>query len=166
MINKTFRKNKKFKAVIALTLISSILTACGSKTTTAEITSSEAFETETATSTTDTPNLEAGDKSLADLFLNHSSDDDEADDEQDDKYEEDDEDNDESDFEADSYNNSSEEYSFSLDDDFENDDTDTYTHTVMVYMVGSDLESNYGSASADLAEMFAAKPDLENNNEE
>ena len=159
MINKTFRKNKKFKAVIALTLISSILTACGSKAVTSDVTPSET-EASITTSTTDTPNLEAGDKSLADLFLNHSSDDDE----QDDKYEEDDEDNDESDFEADSYNNSSEEYSFSLDDDFENDDTNTYTHTVMVYMVGSDLESNYGSASADLAEMFAAKPDLENNN--
>ena len=90
MINKTFRKNKKFKAVIALTLISSILTACGSKTTTAEITSSEAFETETATTTADIPNLEAGDKSLADLFLNHSSEDDDADDEQDDNYEDDD----------------------------------------------------------------------------
>ncbi len=163
MINKTFRKNKKFKSVIALTLISSILTACGSKAVTSDVTTSE-IEASITTSTTDTPNLEAGDKSLADLFLNHSSDDDEADDEQDDKYDDDNDNNGESDFESDSYNNSSEEYSFSLDDDFENDDTNTYTHTVMVYMVGSDLESNYGSASADLAEMFAAKPDLENNN--
>ena len=125
MINKTFRKNKKFKSVIALTLISSILTACGSKAITSDVTTSE-IEASITTSTTDIPNLEAGDKSLADLFLNHSSDDDEADDEQDDKYDDDNDNNGESDFESDSYNNSSEEYSFSLDDDFENDDTNTH----------------------------------------
>lgn len=47
---------------------------------------------------------------------------------------------------------------------FENDDTNTYTQTVMVYMVGSDLESSYGNASIDLSEMVAAQPDIENNN--
>lgn len=48
--------------------------------------------------------------------------------------------------------------------DFTNDDTNTYTQTVMVYMVGSDLESSYGNASIDLSEMVAAHPDVENNN--
>lgn len=48
--------------------------------------------------------------------------------------------------------------------EFVNDDTNTYTQTVMVYMVGSDLESSYGSASVDLGEMIEAQPDVENNN--
>lgn len=34
-----------------------------------------------------------------------------------------------------------------------------YTQTIMVYMVGSDLESNYGAATADLVEMEEALPD-------
>lgn len=47
---------------------------------------------------------------------------------------------------------------------FENDDTSVYTQTVMIYMVGSDLESNYGNATIDLSEMVAAQPDIKNNN--
>ncbi len=34
-----------------------------------------------------------------------------------------------------------------------------YTQTIMIYMVGSDLESSYGAATADLAEMEEALPD-------
>ncbi len=39
-----------------------------------------------------------------------------------------------------------------------------YTQTIMVYMVGSDLESGYGSASRDLVEMEKAGADTANNN--
>lgn len=39
-----------------------------------------------------------------------------------------------------------------------------YSQTIMVYMVGSDLESEYGNASLDLQEMQDAMPDVENNN--
>ena len=38
-----------------------------------------------------------------------------------------------------------------------------YTQTIMVYIVGSDLESRYGSASMDLMEMEEAGADTENN---
>ena len=39
-----------------------------------------------------------------------------------------------------------------------------YTQTIMVYIVGADLESRYGSASMDLVEMEEAGADTENNN--
>ena len=39
-----------------------------------------------------------------------------------------------------------------------------YTQTIMIYIVGSDLESRYGSASMDLVEMEEAGADTENNN--
>ncbi|MGN0631024.1 MAG: clostripain-related cysteine peptidase [Ruminococcus sp.] len=39
-----------------------------------------------------------------------------------------------------------------------------YSQTIMVYMVGSDLESRYGAATADLAEMEKALPDSGENN--
>lgn len=39
-----------------------------------------------------------------------------------------------------------------------------YTQTIMVYIVGADLESDYGSATLDLIEMEEAGVDTENNN--
>lgn len=39
-----------------------------------------------------------------------------------------------------------------------------YSQTIMIYIVGSDLESRYGSASMDLMEMEEAGADTENNN--
>ena len=39
-----------------------------------------------------------------------------------------------------------------------------YAQTIMVYMVGSDLESEYGNASLDLQEIMDAKADTEHNN--
>lgn len=39
-----------------------------------------------------------------------------------------------------------------------------YSQTIMVYMVGSDLESDYGAATMDLAEMEKALPDSGKNN--
>ena len=39
-----------------------------------------------------------------------------------------------------------------------------YTQTIMIYVVGSDLESGYGSASRDLKEMEQAGADTVNNN--
>ncbi|MGN0595280.1 MAG: clostripain-related cysteine peptidase, partial [Hominimerdicola sp.] len=39
-----------------------------------------------------------------------------------------------------------------------------YSQTIMIYMVGSDLESEHGSASLDLTEMMNATVDTENNN--
>ena len=39
-----------------------------------------------------------------------------------------------------------------------------YSQTIMIYMVGSDLESEYGNASLDLQEMQEAMPDVDNNN--
>lgn len=39
-----------------------------------------------------------------------------------------------------------------------------YSQTIMIYMVGSDLESEYGNATLDLQEMQDAMPDVENNN--
>lgn len=39
-----------------------------------------------------------------------------------------------------------------------------YAQTIMVYMVGSDLESQYGNATLDLEEMMAAGADTEHNN--
>lgn len=39
-----------------------------------------------------------------------------------------------------------------------------YSQTIMVYMVGSDLESKYGAATIDLAEMEKAMPDSGENN--
>ncbi|MBQ8823729.1 MAG: hypothetical protein IJZ64_00685, partial [Ruminococcus sp.] len=41
---------------------------------------------------------------------------------------------------------------------------EVYSQTIMVYMVGSDLESKYGNASLDMQEMQEAMPDIENNN--
>lgn len=41
---------------------------------------------------------------------------------------------------------------------------EVYSQTIMVYMVGSDLESKYGNASLDMQEMQKAMPDTENNN--
>lgn len=38
-----------------------------------------------------------------------------------------------------------------------------YSQTILIYMVGSDLESQHGSASLDLQEMQEALPDTENN---
>lgn len=40
----------------------------------------------------------------------------------------------------------------------------TAAQTIMIYMVGSDLESEYGNASLDLIEMQDALPDIEHNN--
>ncbi|MCH5274713.1 MAG: hypothetical protein J1E65_02645 [Lachnospiraceae bacterium] len=41
---------------------------------------------------------------------------------------------------------------------------EVYSQTIMVYVVGSDLESRYGSATMDLVEMEEAGVDTENNN--
>lgn len=41
---------------------------------------------------------------------------------------------------------------------------DTKDRTIMIYMVGSDLESMYGSASSDIKEMINSKADFENIN--
>lgn len=43
-------------------------------------------------------------------------------------------------------------------------DTETKEHTIMVYMVGSDLETNYGAASLDLVEMMESGLDTEKAN--
>lgn len=39
-----------------------------------------------------------------------------------------------------------------------------YAQTIMVYMVGSDLESDYGNGTLDLEEMMAANADVQHNN--
>ncbi len=41
---------------------------------------------------------------------------------------------------------------------------EVYSQTIMVYMVGSDLESNYGAATMDLVEMEDNKPDVDTHN--
>lgn len=43
-------------------------------------------------------------------------------------------------------------------------ESEVFSQTIMIYMVGSDLESEYGNASIDLQEMQEAMPDTENNN--
>lgn len=48
--------------------------------------------------------------------------------------------------------------------DNSNETGKVYSQTIMVYMVGSDLESNYGAATMDLAEMEEALPDSGENN--
>lgn len=156
MLNKNFRKNRRFKAIIALTILSALLSGCGKSiaiNTNSNENSSEVIPNE---------NLGDVDKSLLDLLTSDFDDEDnDADSDEDNKKDDDKKDKKKK---KDDSDNSSADYSFSLDNDFKNNDDNTYSHTVMVYMVGSDLESNYGSASADLNEMLSAKPDLDNNN--
>ena len=135
MINNNFRTRKKLKALMALTVLSCLLSGCGKSIT--DNTDSTEVSNESISN-----DKKEKDKSLSDLF----------------PYDFDKEDND---------GGLSNLFSFDFDEENNNDfeyDDNIYSHTIMVYMVGSDLESNYGSASVDLAEMFSAKPDLENNN--
>ena len=117
MHKKNYRTNKNFKAIIALTVLSTILSGCNKK-----------FDTpsNTGSSNESMPNitLDTANKSLSDLFPSDLTE----------------------------------------NDSSENNDKNTYSHTIMIYMVGSDLESRYGSATADLEEMLAANPDTQNNN--
>ena len=135
MINKRYIKKQKINVFISLTILSGLLIGCGKNITI------ETQNTETHTETEPNTNLDTSNRSLFDLFPSDFN-------------------NDDSDFNKDdSLTSDSNE-----NDSFENNDNNTYSHTIMVYMVGSDLESNYGHASRDLDEMLNAQPDLDNNN--
>ncbi|MCI5845599.1 MAG: clostripain-related cysteine peptidase [Oscillospiraceae bacterium] len=61
-------------------------------------------------------------------------------------------------------NNASESVDHIVDQVTDMEQTGTvYSQTILIYMVGSDLESQHGSASLDLQEMQEALPDTENN---
>ncbi len=61
-------------------------------------------------------------------------------------------------------NNASESVDHIVDQVTDMEQTGTvYSQTILIYMVGSDLESHHGSASLDLQEMQEALPDTENN---
>lgn len=145
MLNKFFLKNKTLKAVITAAMLSFLISGCGNN----------ASDTVTKEDINLSASGDVSDKEPTDLSAD-SEDNKDSDDKDKDNEEKDNKDKEDT-----------EDTNIELKDDsdvFVNNDTNTYSHTIMVYMVGSDLESEHGSASADLTEMLEAKPDLDNNN--
>lgn len=110
--------------------------------------------------------VEDDDDSWDDDSWNDDSYDDEYDDYDNDSYDDTDDYSDDT-SDDDDYSNDEDDYSDSGDDVCDNND-DVYDgetrQTIMVYMVGSDLESEYGNASLDLTEMMDSGADTDCNN--
>lgn len=166
---KDLKKETKLKPLISALIITTLLSGCGSSTSNS---ATDSTEISTETTTLDgTSVYESPDKSLdyfIDLFSSPKSDNNSA--TNDDNSDNNTHTHPDSDIQSDSTNANtvavypSNYLSEKNANNYINKDTNTYSHTIMIYMVGSDLESQYGNATIDFTEMLSACPDTNKHN--